>query len=1058
VAVVGKATGAVPDEPSRAFRERARLEADRYGPDPWIFVRELLQNARDAGADQVKFSVSDREVESGQAAIVCHDNGEGMTFEHARRYLFALYASSKEGKRNQAGKFGVGFWSVLRFEPSIIVIRSRPRRGQAWGLALDGKLENVVPAEPPTQPGTEIILRRPPGHPGLEDRIYDAVWQSARYLIQRDDPEASVEIRINGRPVNADFALPAPSATFHRGGLRGVVGLGPAPRVELFSRGLRVRSAACLEDLLAPSGRHTSWLRVQFAELSGGLAPAALLESADLEIMLSRSEARDNRALGKLVKLAQREIERLIERQLEMARPLPWWIQLRSWLAERLRALGTLRLVDMAAVGMMIGVLVAVFWWRARAPVTAVTAAGPPSSAVAVAELPLPAPRPQPQPPALSGARPFEDLRRRYSGPEVDALPRRPAEPIALRYRPAEGQHYFAALTFTRLAPDGAPLPEEAQNDGEPPLGPYATTSTCEPPRCLEVEVELDSPAPTVRIPVPTGHRIVAGSVTLDGARPQLRATAEGQPVVVFEGPARGLLRYRTAATADLSRQLVPRAPASLPARLERRARRLRPLPISIRVAVLIDLVRERVTYDDSPPTVRRHRQLRARGQGFIRRTLAIGAGDCDVQSSVLTGLMHAAGVPARMAVGYQGALGQVLPSLHAWVEYLDADGRWLVADATASAGDSTQLVATAAGPSGGFLSSSSPRTSRPRPSPPSGGTPTEPVSPENALPTGQAPSDAPGAPGILAKAGSPTAASQPPVPLPEPAPEESAPSAPAGPAIAARPPGQEIFSPRPELAPPAGPSWLESWPFRLCAPLLLLLAGWSLFGRTRRVFKLDRAVDLARLLNGVLQQPEAFGHIGALLHRPLVPLANGKAISLMKARELASRGRLFCTTHRPALASGALRAGAVVLDHQSEEGKVVADALAAVDLDAWSTMLDGAATEPLLDGVNRLLRQRGEEWAVKTSAPVPGGLAALDIGPLGARFPGIHGSRLVLVDAEAPWLAEARWYHQSRPRAAIFMAVDQLAMRLGLPDPRRAELLGDCAREAILESFGAAR
>jgi len=28
------------------FKTRARAEADRYGPDPWIFVRELLQNAR----------------------------------------------------------------------------------------------------------------------------------------------------------------------------------------------------------------------------------------------------------------------------------------------------------------------------------------------------------------------------------------------------------------------------------------------------------------------------------------------------------------------------------------------------------------------------------------------------------------------------------------------------------------------------------------------------------------------------------------------------------------------------------------------------------------------------------------------------------------------------------------------------------------------------------------------------------------------------------------------------------------------------------------------------
>jgi len=35
------------------FRTRARYEAERYGADDWVFVRELLQNARDAGAVRV---------------------------------------------------------------------------------------------------------------------------------------------------------------------------------------------------------------------------------------------------------------------------------------------------------------------------------------------------------------------------------------------------------------------------------------------------------------------------------------------------------------------------------------------------------------------------------------------------------------------------------------------------------------------------------------------------------------------------------------------------------------------------------------------------------------------------------------------------------------------------------------------------------------------------------------------------------------------------------------------------------------------------------------------
>ena len=109
LAAVTEGPGQAVAEKSRAFRERARLEADRYGPDPWIFVRELLQNSRDAGANAVAFTVGERPASDGSDKVVewvaCQDDGEGMTFEHARRYLFALYASSKEDRTNQAGTF-----------------------------------------------------------------------------------------------------------------------------------------------------------------------------------------------------------------------------------------------------------------------------------------------------------------------------------------------------------------------------------------------------------------------------------------------------------------------------------------------------------------------------------------------------------------------------------------------------------------------------------------------------------------------------------------------------------------------------------------------------------------------------------------------------------------------------------------------------------------------------------------------------------------------------------------------------------------------------------------
>ena len=365
LAAVTERPGQAVADKSRAFRERARLEADRYGPDPWIFVRELLQNSRDAGANHVAFTVGERpageaDTEPGASPtgaatmiewVACQDDGEGMTFEHARRYLFALYASSKEDRKNQAGKFGVGFWSILRFEPRTIIIRSRPRNGEPWAVRLEGSLERAEHVEQPQRTVTELLLELSRGDGRLEHRIYDAVWQSARYLHRRDAPEQPLPVVINGRSANAEFALEAPSASFRRPSVRGVVGLGRAPRVELFCRGRRVRSAACLEDLVAPAGRHTARIRVQFPELPAGLAPQALLESDALEVLLSRSDARDGRALARLVKLAQRELERLVERQLAFARPSPWYQRAFERARSRLRESLAWRTATGSAVG-----------------------------------------------------------------------------------------------------------------------------------------------------------------------------------------------------------------------------------------------------------------------------------------------------------------------------------------------------------------------------------------------------------------------------------------------------------------------------------------------------------------------------------------------------------------------------------------------------------------------------------------------------------------------------------------------------------------------------------
>ena len=92
--------------------------------------------------------------------VCCDDDGSGMSFEHARAYLFRLYASSKEGDAEAAGRFGVGFWAVLRWAPQTILVESRNHE-EGWAVALGADLSEVrqAPCSKPSQ-GTRITLRR----------------------------------------------------------------------------------------------------------------------------------------------------------------------------------------------------------------------------------------------------------------------------------------------------------------------------------------------------------------------------------------------------------------------------------------------------------------------------------------------------------------------------------------------------------------------------------------------------------------------------------------------------------------------------------------------------------------------------------------------------------------------------------------------------------------------------------------------------------------------------------------------------------------------------------
>jgi hypothetical protein len=164
-------------------------------------------------------------------------------------------------------------------------------------------------------------------------------------------------------------------------------------------------------------------------------------------------------------------------------------------------------------------------------------------------------------------------------------------------------------------------------------------------------------------------------------------AIASGQPALQLQGKRAGRVRYRLrpgVSSGGAGESAWPPQPPAAAARADE----LAALPISTRAVAAAEFVRRRVAYDTSAETVAKHRDARRRSIGLFARAAAIGAGDCDVQNSLVAAMLAEAGVRSRLAVGWVGFGGRARTGLHAWTEYRDEGGSWQVIDASVGAAD----------------------------------------------------------------------------------------------------------------------------------------------------------------------------------------------------------------------------------------------------------------------------------------------------------------------------------------------------------------------------------
>ncbi|MBW2527444.1 MAG: ATP-binding protein [Deltaproteobacteria bacterium] len=209
----------------RSGRERGETKAAEEGlvadmvrqfADRYAFVRELVQNAVDAGATRI--DVRAELAPGGRAVFSVRDDGAGMTRETIEGPLLTLFNSSKDADRTKIGKYGVGFVSVFAIGPTEVVVESW-RPGESWivRLTADHSYELAQGGEHEGS-GTSVALLKPLSEgefPTHVEQIGSALSRwcrhaglPIRYLVPAPggDAEPLVDQRID-RPLGVATAL-----------------------------------------------------------------------------------------------------------------------------------------------------------------------------------------------------------------------------------------------------------------------------------------------------------------------------------------------------------------------------------------------------------------------------------------------------------------------------------------------------------------------------------------------------------------------------------------------------------------------------------------------------------------------------------------------------------------------------------------------------------------------------------------------------------------------------------------------------------------------------------
>jgi hypothetical protein len=548
-----------------------------------------------------------------------------MDAHQLQAFLLKLYASDKG--EHQLGMFGVGFWSILLFEPEAFFVDTS--RGEEHHLLQykQGRDRPQLRRLEPAAQGTTIILHRPAprGDEWSAILIERLVYYCAHVMtLQGENPDAPQGLRLsfNGVPCNRAMAVQGTWVeSLRQRHAFGLVGFGEQPLVRLYKGGILLREAKSLAELW-PS-------RPGAVPKLTGLHPQIVVNCPGLNVLLDRRTIAEDAALAELMLSCEQALLSLSRRMLDAVAPL----DLANASARLMRKDGRALLLAV----LLFALLAASAFLFARRGREAY------------------------ETPSLTR------VLDAYKGPRLDD-PHLPPTPLAIRSEgPSRLQLVLGMAEHFDPARGWLPMPGRSS-------GPYpAIERPADGALAFQVS---NSPLPLL-LPTPLLGSLLADSVTLNG-RPygELRLSERGDPLLFGSGPITGTLHYQfvLGKTTLTGPRLSTPAPVSWPAELLPWLRGSENLMPAQWPLWFIRQLRGRFRSADQA--------MELSAADWLSAVFAQDQADCDIMNGLLTLLLNAKGLDARLALGMVLEDGRPRGHLHAWTVYRE-HRRWFWQDAS---------------------------------------------------------------------------------------------------------------------------------------------------------------------------------------------------------------------------------------------------------------------------------------------------------------------------------------------------------------------------------------